>query len=58
MSRSNIGEFEEIVMLTIGILGESAYGLAIKLEIENRLKRVLAWARCIQVCIGWRKKVI
>ena len=37
--RSNIGEFEEIVMLTIGILGENAYGLAIKLEIERRLKR-------------------
>jgi DNA-binding PadR family transcriptional regulator len=39
MSRTNIGEFEEIVMLTIGILGENAYGLAIKLEIEKRLNR-------------------
>ena len=37
--RTNVGEFEEIVMLTIGILGENAYGLAIKLEIERRLKR-------------------
>jgi DNA-binding PadR family transcriptional regulator len=39
MSRANIGEFEEIVMLTIGVLGENAYGLAIKMEIEKRLKR-------------------
>ena len=38
-SRSNIGEFEEIVMLTIGILDQDAYGLAIKNEIEERLQR-------------------
>jgi len=37
--RSNLGEFEEIVMLTVGILDENAYGLAIKEEIETRLKR-------------------
>ena len=36
---NNLGEFEEIVMLTIGILGENAYGLAVKEEIEARLKR-------------------
>ena len=37
--RNHIGEFEEIVMLTIGILNEQAYGLAIKKEIEERLQR-------------------
>jgi len=37
--RHNLGEFEEIVMLTIGVLGEEAYGLAIKIEIEKRLNR-------------------
>ena len=37
--RNNLGEFEEIVMLTIGVLGENAYGLAIKIEIEERLSR-------------------
>lgn len=37
--RYQIGEFEEIVMLTIGILNESAYGVAIKNEIEDRLGR-------------------
>ena len=36
---SNIGEFEEIVMLTIGILRDQAYGLAIKKEIEKNLNR-------------------
>ncbi len=39
MSKHQLGEFEEIVMLTIGILNEEAYGLAIKKEIEERLKR-------------------
>ena len=37
--RNNLGEFEEIVMLTIGVLGENAYGLAIKDHIESRLNR-------------------
>ena len=37
--RYQIGEFEEIVMLTIGILNENAYGVAIKNEIEDRLER-------------------
>jgi DNA-binding PadR family transcriptional regulator len=41
-SRNNLGEFEEIVMLTIGVLGEEAYGLAIKQEIESRLKRTVS----------------
>ena len=38
-SRNNLGEFEEVVMLTMGILGDSAYGHAIKMQIENRLSR-------------------
>lgn len=37
--RHQIGEFEEIVMLTIGILHEQAYGVAIKEEIEAKLGR-------------------
>lgn len=37
--RKYIGELEEIIMLTIGILGEDAYGLAIKKEIDERLNR-------------------
>ena len=34
-----IGEFEEIVLLTVGILNENAYGVSIKEEIKNRLDR-------------------
>jgi PadR family transcriptional regulator, regulatory protein PadR len=34
-----LGEFEEIVMLTVGILYDEAYGVSIKKEIETRLKR-------------------
>jgi DNA-binding PadR family transcriptional regulator len=41
-SRNNLGEFEEIVMLTIGVLGENAYGLAIKEHIESRLRRAVS----------------
>ncbi|MEQ8712379.1 MAG: helix-turn-helix transcriptional regulator [Cyclobacteriaceae bacterium] len=39
MSKHQLGEFEEIVMLTIGVLNDKAYGLAIKKEIEERLNR-------------------
>ena len=34
-----LGEFEEIVMLTVGVLYNNAYGVNIKTEIEKRLKR-------------------
>ena len=39
MKKKYLGEFEEIVLLTIGILGENAYGVKIRDEIENRIKR-------------------
>ena len=39
MKKYQLGEFEEIVMLTIGILFKEAYGVAIKNEIEKRLTR-------------------
>lgn len=41
-TRNNLGEFEEIVMLTIGVLGENAYSLHIKEHIESRLKRAVS----------------
>jgi PadR family transcriptional regulator PadR len=40
--KPNLGEFEEVVMLTIGVLGDDAYGLAIKTEIEKRMKRAVS----------------
>lgn len=39
MKKYQLGEFEEIVLLTVGILFKQAYGVAIKKEIEDRLKR-------------------
>jgi DNA-binding PadR family transcriptional regulator len=39
MKKFQLGEFEEIVLLTIGILYKEAYGVAIKKEIEQRLGR-------------------
>ncbi len=39
MKKFQLGEFEEIVMLTVGILHEDAYGVSIKKEIETRLAR-------------------
>jgi DNA-binding PadR family transcriptional regulator len=39
MKKYQLGEFEEIVMLTVGILYKEAYGVSIKKEIEARLKR-------------------
>jgi PadR family transcriptional regulator, regulatory protein PadR len=39
MKQYQLGEFEEIVMLTVAILHEDAYGVAVKKEIEDRLSR-------------------
>ena len=39
MNRQQIGEFEEIVLLTVGILHKEAYGVAIIDEMEARLRR-------------------
>mgnify|MGYP001793525932 CR=1 FL=1 len=39
MKKYQLGEFEEIVMLTIGVLFKEAYGVSIKNEIKTRLSR-------------------
>ena len=39
MKKYQLGEFEEVVMLTVGILYVEAYGVSIKKEIETRLSR-------------------
>ncbi len=39
MKKYQLGEFEEIVILTIGILNNEAYSVSIKEEIEARLAR-------------------
>ena len=39
MKKYHLGEFEEIVMLTVAILHNNAYGVSVKREIETRLSR-------------------
>jgi DNA-binding PadR family transcriptional regulator len=39
MKGTYLGEFEEIVLLSIAILDADAYGISIKDEIKKRLKR-------------------
>ncbi len=39
IKKYNLGEFEEVVILTIGILNNEAYSVPIKNEIESRLSR-------------------
>ncbi|HMJ70638.1 MAG TPA: helix-turn-helix transcriptional regulator [Cyclobacteriaceae bacterium] len=39
MSKYQLGEFEEVVLLTVAILSGEAYGVSIIDEIEKRLKR-------------------
>ena len=40
MKEYQLGEFEEIVLLTVAILHEDAYGVSIKEDIETRLKKL------------------
>ncbi|MEZ4994313.1 MAG: helix-turn-helix transcriptional regulator [Saprospiraceae bacterium] len=39
MKKYQLGEFEEIVMLTVGVLYDNAYGVTIKQDIKERLDR-------------------
>lgn len=39
MAKEYLGEFEELVLTMVGILGEDAYGNAIVTEIEERIGR-------------------
>ena len=42
MKKFPLGEFEEIVLLTVGVLYDEAYGVAIKEEIEKQLERTVS----------------
>jgi PadR family transcriptional regulator PadR len=37
MKKTKLGEFEELVLLTVVVLAERAYGVEIKRELEQRL---------------------
>jgi PadR family transcriptional regulator PadR len=42
MKKTKLGEFEELVLLTVVVLQEKAYGVEIKKELEERLKEQLS----------------
>ena len=44
MKGTNLGEFEELVLLTVGILNTEAYSLAVAQEIERVTKRSVSFA--------------
>ena len=42
MKKTKLGEFEELVLLTVAALQKDAYGVEIKRELEGRLKYKLS----------------
>ena len=42
MKKTKLGEFEELVLLTVAALREEAYGVEIKRELESRLREKLS----------------
>ena len=42
MKKTKLGEFEELVLLTVATLQQDAYGVEIKRELEDRLKETLS----------------
>jgi PadR family transcriptional regulator, regulatory protein PadR len=42
MKKTKLGEFEELVLLTVAALQQDAYGVEIKRELEQRLKHKLS----------------
>jgi hypothetical protein len=56
MEKYAIGEFEEVVMLTVAVLYKNAYGIAIKEEIEHRLKRKVSVGAMRTALKRWKTK--
>ena len=42
MKKTKLGEFEELVLLTVAALQQDAYGVEIKRELESRLREKLS----------------
>lgn len=42
MKKTKLGEFEELVLMTVVVLQENAYGVEIKRELESRLNETLS----------------
>mgnify|MGYP002783906041 CR=1 FL=1 len=44
MKRAFLGEFEEVVLLTVAFLGEGAYGVTVTQEIEQKTGRTVGFS--------------
>ena len=42
MKKYQLGEFEELVIMTIGILNNEAYGVSVQREMQSRLGRTIS----------------
>ena len=42
MKKLTLGAFEELVLLTTGVLQDNAYGVTIKIELERQLKKPIS----------------
>lgn len=42
MKKLTLGAFEELVLLTTGVLQDNAYGVTIKIELELKLKKKIS----------------
>ncbi|MEJ0031417.1 MAG: hypothetical protein WDO15_14050 [Bacteroidota bacterium] len=54
--KTYLGEFEELVLLTIATLGQEAYGVAIKDRLSSGVTGASASAHSIRPSRGWRKR--
>ena len=56
MKGTNIGEFEELVLLTVGLLYSDAYGLSIVDELKSQTKRSVTLSAVHKVLLRLEKK--
>ena len=56
MKGTNIGEFEELVLLTVGLLHNDAYGLAIVEELKSQTRRSVTLSAVHKVLIRLEQK--
>jgi len=53
---SNIGEFEELVLLAVGLLGGDAYGLAVVSELRTQTNRNITLSAVHKVLLRLEEK--
>lgn len=56
--RDYLGEFEHILLLAVLRLGDQAYSVTVRREIEARTKREVLSVPSVPSSTGWRQKVM